>query len=151
MPFYLVFNSLAFHLLLGACSGLPYDSTQQVLRDGKPYINLPTPGRFVLPVFDSEPTVRVEEIRTNRLGYQYGPPLLGNTSVFPTGPLGDAMVQRDKKLWFRDVQYVTDKVNGIEIPQAAQALAKVCDFLGHCWFSVLSLTCVLPGWRYPGS
>ncbi|KAH8722840.1 putative lipoxygenase [Phaeosphaeriaceae sp. PMI808] len=88
-----------------------------------PFINLPTRGRFVLPDFDLQPTVREEEIRTNRIGYQYGPPLLGNTSFFPTGPLGDAMVLRDKQLWFRDVQYVTDKVNKIEIPQAARALS----------------------------
>ncbi|CAI6332244.1 unnamed protein product [Periconia digitata] len=122
---HLFVNGLTFALLSAICLSLPYDGTQQVLSDHKPSINLPTNDGFVLPVFDSKPVSRAEEIRSNRIGYQYGPPLLGNTSYFPTGPLGDAMVQRDKQMWFQDVQYVTEKVNGIEIPQAARALAEI--------------------------
>ena len=80
---------------------------------------------YTLPVFDPNSSERFEEIRINRNGFQYGPPLLGNTSFFPTGVLGDAMVQADKQLWFRDVQYITQKVNTIELPQAARALAEV--------------------------
>ena len=81
--------------------------------------------RYVLPLFDSSWSDRFKEIWTNREGYQYGPPLLGNTSFFPTGVLGDAMVLRDKELWMRDVQYVTEHVNNEELPQAGQALAAV--------------------------
>ena len=81
--------------------------------------------RYVLPLFDSFWSDRFKEIWTNREGYQYGPPLLGNTSYFPTGALGDAMVLRDKELWMRDVKYVTENVNNKELPKASQALAAV--------------------------
>ena len=80
--------------------------------------------RFVLPFSDSFWADRFLEIRRNREGYQYGPPLLGNTSFFPTGILGEARVRNDKQLWFRDVQYITEKVNK-ELPLAGQALATV--------------------------
>ena len=81
--------------------------------------------RFVLPVFDHNLTERTEEIEVNREGYVYGPALLGNTSFFPTGVLGDAMVDEHKRLWFKDVQYVTDHVNNQEIPRALNTLMRV--------------------------
>ena len=97
---------------------------QHVLAPNAP--RAPDDGQgFVLPVFDINWSERYKEIHSNREGYLYGSPLLGNTSYFPTGILGDAMVQRDKQLWFRDVQYVTDNVNNRELPQAVQALAMV--------------------------
>jgi len=98
------------------CLSLPMDFPPQI-PEGISY-------GFVLPEFDINQAGRVEEIRTNREGFQYGPPLLGNTSFFPTGVLGDAMVARDKELWFRDVAYVTESVYR-EWPAAAQALAEV--------------------------
>ena len=97
---------------------------QYVLASNAP--RAPDDGQgFVLPVFDINWSERYKEIHANRKGYLYGPPLLGNTSYFPMGVLGDAMVQRDKRLWFRDVQYVTDNVNNKEWPQAVKALAMV--------------------------
>ena len=80
--------------------------------------------RFVLPFSDSSWADRFLEIRRNRDGYQYGPPLLGNTSFFLTGILGEARVRNDKQLWFRDVQYITENVNK-ELPLAGQDLATV--------------------------
>ena len=80
--------------------------------------------RFVLPFADSSCADRFLEIRRNRDGYQYGPPLLGNTSFFPTGILGEARVRHDKQLWLRDVQYITENVNK-ELSLAGQALATV--------------------------
>ena len=80
--------------------------------------------RFVLPFSDTSWADRFLEIRRNRGGYQYGPPLLGNTSFFLTGILGEARVRNDKQLWFRDVQYITENVNK-ELPLAGQALATV--------------------------
>lgn len=68
---------------------------------------------------------RVQEIINNREGYQYSAPLLGNTSYFAGGVLGEAMGERDKQLWFRDVQYISYNVNNIEWPQADKALAEV--------------------------
>ena len=80
--------------------------------------------RFVLPFSDSSWADRFLDIRRNRDGYQYGPPLLGNTSFFLTGILGEARVRNDKQLWFRDVQYITENVNE-ELPLAGQDLATV--------------------------
>lgn len=114
------FVSLA---VLGQCYALPLGE-QTVLSPGYPRISH---GKdiYALPIFDANATDRFEEIRINREGYQYGEPLLGNTSFFPTGVLGDAKVLSDKQLWFQDVQYITDNVNNIEWPQAARALAEV--------------------------
>jgi hypothetical protein len=147
----LLLTHVVFFLLFHTCASLPYRETQNVVSAGKPTadlptIDLPTSDGLALPVFDSQPVVRAEEIRSDRIGYQYGTPLLGNTSYSPTGPLGDAMVQRDKQQWFRDVQYVTEKLNGnvteklngIEIPRAVNALAKVSLFRSQ--FIFISLT-----------
>ncbi|KAF7165183.1 hypothetical protein CNMCM5623_009449 [Aspergillus felis] len=79
--------------------------------------------QYTLPMFDIKPWERVYEVRLAREGYLYGPPLLGNTSFFPTGVLGDAMVARDKAAWFRDVEYVSNNVYP-EWNKAATALAK---------------------------
>lgn len=91
----------------------------------EPSAALPDDGDhlYTLPMFDIRPWERVSEVRLAREGYLYGPPLLGNTSFFPTGVLGDAMVARDKAAWFRDVEYVTNNVYP-EWDKAATALAK---------------------------
>lgn len=111
----LVFQIASLFFSCG-CLSLPIDSAPQI-PEGISY-------RYVLPEFDINQAGRAEEIRVNREGFQYGPPLLGNTSYFPTGVLGDAMVAKDKELWFRDVAYVTENVYQ-EWPAAAQALAQV--------------------------
>ena len=98
---------------------------QQVLQDQNPRAPEAGLDGFSLPVFDPHAEDREFEIAANREGYQYGPPLLGNTSFFPAGVLGERMVLRDKQLWFEDVAYVTEKVNKVEIPSAARALANV--------------------------
>ncbi|GMG25072.1 unnamed protein product [Aspergillus oryzae] len=103
-------------------AGLPVFPNQAVLR---PSLALPGDNshRYSLPMFDLQPWERVDEIRLARKGYLYGSPLLGNTSFFPTGALGDAMVARDRAQWFRDVGYVTSNVYH-ELDQAAAALMK---------------------------
>ena len=112
-------------LLLGAClscAASPVDEQYRLIQKTIPLAD--DAERFVLPFSDSSWSDRFIEIRQNRAGYQYGPPLLGNTSFFPTGVLGEARVRKDKRLWFRDVQYVTENVNK-ELPLAGQALATV--------------------------
>ena len=104
-----------------ACRAAPI-SEQYILRKQTPLAE--QSKRYTLPLSDSTWAARFREVRINREGYHYGPPLLGNTSFFPTGPLGDAMVQRDKQLWLRDAQFVTDNVEK-ELPLAGQALAAV--------------------------
>ncbi len=84
----------------------------------------PDADLWSLPVFDAKPWMRVNETRLAREGYVYGPPLLGNTSYFPTGVLWDAMVARHKAEWFRDVEYTTKNVYP-EWENAAAALQKV--------------------------
>lgn len=79
---------------------------------------------YVLPIFDNNAPERFEEIRLNRQGFLYGAPLLGNTSFFPTGVLGDAMVEKDKNLWFQDVQHINEMVS-VELPKAARTLIEV--------------------------
>ena len=128
-------------ILVQICYALPLDR-QIVLSAEDPRVPQGK-NTYTLPVFDPNSGERFEEILINRNGFQYGPPLLGNTSFFPTGVLGDAMVQADKQLWFRDVQYITEKVNTIEWPQAARALAEVpFPDLSYYFDTVL----MEPGW-----
>ncbi|TAQ89914.1 hypothetical protein B7494_g1760 [Chlorociboria aeruginascens] len=120
--------------ILGQCYALPL---------GEQITLSPDPGvshgknKFVLAVFDAHAPERFREIRMNREGYQYGSPLLGNTSYFPTGVLGDARVLSDKQLWYQDVQYITNNVNNIEWPQAAQALAEAGGLQNLSSFNVI--------------
>lgn len=120
-----LFNNMLLLTFLVTCyaAGLPVFPNQAVLR---PSLALPGDNshRYSLPMFDLQPWERVDEIRLARKGYLYGSPLLGNTSFFPTGALGDAMVARDRAQWFRDVGYVTSNVYH-ELDQAAAALMKV--------------------------
>ncbi|KAB8252123.1 lipoxygenase [Aspergillus flavus] len=119
-----LFNNMLLLTFLVTCyaAGLPVFPNQAVLR---PSLALPGDNshRYSLPMFDLQPWERVDEIRLARKGYLYGSPLLGNTSFFPTGALGDAMVARDRAQWFRDVGYVTSNVYH-ELDQAAAALMK---------------------------
>ena len=124
---------------------------EQAVLSNAPRVGIPegTPDNgFLLPMFDTEVHSRAEEIRFNREGFLYGPSLLGNASVFPTGALGEAMVKRDKQLWFRDVGYVTEKVNNHEWPKAARALAEVC--LSY-ELQLQEIDMDVPGWGPPES
>lgn len=79
---------------------------------------------FLLPIHDPEPSSRALEISQKRLGYLYGPSLLGNSSYFPTGILGDAMVQQHQHDWYADSFWLVNTVNE-EMPKAATALEAV--------------------------
>jgi hypothetical protein len=48
-----------------------------------------------LPMNDADRAERAREIETTRSGFLYGPSRLGNTSFYPAGPLGNAVVQAD--------------------------------------------------------
>ena len=67
-------------------------------------------GTYVLPIFDHSPAKRAAEIFGNRAGYLYGPSLVGNSSFFLTGPLGDKLVQREVALWYKDATPVNEAV-----------------------------------------
>ena len=66
--------------------------------------------KYVIPVFDPKPSDRADEIKRNRKGYLYGASLIGNTSYFPTGDLGDPMVKEHLDLWYKDAAWVSQKV-----------------------------------------
>ncbi|KAF9769304.1 hypothetical protein IL306_013292 [Fusarium sp. DS 682] len=65
-------------------------------------IGLPLPTEFTLPNEDDEILIRKLEIRKKRKEILYGPSLIGKTSFFMSGPLGDQISQRDQSLWARD-------------------------------------------------
>lgn len=57
---------------------------------------------YSLPMFDPNPAARAAEVKDNREGYLYQPPLLGNSSFFLGGPKGSQLVESDIGLWTND-------------------------------------------------
>lgn len=89
-------------------------------------------SRMVLPMYDHEPWKRISNIQKKQRGYLYGPSLLGNTSFFPGGHLGQLLAQQDGAKWREDAAYVVSNVAKESI-LAADALKKVitiCSCLG---------------------
>lgn len=52
-------------------------------------------SELLLPVYDALPAVRYTLVAEKRHGFLYGTSLMGNTSYFPSGLLGDEMVLKD--------------------------------------------------------
>ncbi|KAL8784965.1 MAG: hypothetical protein Q9195_008831 [Heterodermia aff. obscurata] len=73
-------------------------------------------GTYVLPMFDPNPAARAAELDENRAGYLYGPSLIGNSSFFLTGSLGDQLVQSDVDLWNLDAAPVRAAVQAEATP-----------------------------------
>ena len=67
-------------------------------------------------MFDPNPAARATEIQQNRAGYLYGPSLIGNSSFFLTGPLGDQLVQAEVALWNKDAAPVRAAVQAEATP-----------------------------------
>ncbi|KAH7146704.1 lipoxygenase [Dactylonectria estremocensis] len=65
-------------------------------------IGLPSPTGYTLPNEDDEILIRKLEIQKKRKEILYGPSLIGETSFFPSGQLGDQISQRDQSLWLQD-------------------------------------------------
>lgn len=79
---------------------------------------------YSIPTCPQNGTARQQAIAVKRTGYLYGPSLMGNTSYFPSGSLGDAMVERDIAQW--TVDYTTmQKLATEDAEGALQALAQV--------------------------
>ncbi|KAK4450631.1 lipoxygenase [Podospora aff. communis PSN243] len=78
---------------------------------------------MLLPIFDNEPDQRVREIQRKREGYLYGRSLLGNTSHYPEGLLGDAMSMEHQQRWYEEAQTLKDAVYG-EAGMAYMAVAQ---------------------------
>ncbi|KAL8699573.1 MAG: hypothetical protein Q9224_001352 [Gallowayella concinna] len=73
---------------------------------------------YVLPQFDPNPSQRAAEIATDRVGYLYGPSLIGNSSFFPTGTLGDKRVAADVALFDKNATYITVSIENEKKPVA---------------------------------
>ncbi|MCJ1260456.1 hypothetical protein MMC22_000317 [Lobaria immixta] len=73
-------------------------------------------------MFDPGPLERSEELKRNQAGYVYGPSLIGNTSYFPTGTLGNELVAKDLAMWEQDAVYI-QKAIAEDAPLAREALA----------------------------
>lgn len=127
---------LHFSWLLFACEvlGLPSNNKRSLYHQSGPQQQRPLglgpvdPGdgtsRIVLPIFDSEPLRRKREIERKQEGFQYGTSLLGNTSYFPAGDLGNAMVQKDQEEWYADAEWLKNAVYK-DAELAGQALYRV--------------------------
>ena len=48
-------------------------------------------------------------------GFLYGPSLLGNSSYFPTGLLGDVMAKQHQDQWYEDAMWLVDTVHEEEV------------------------------------
>lgn len=81
-------------------------------------------GQYTIPLFDPNPSERAQEIKRNRAGYLYGPPLIGKSSFSLTGTLGDKKVADDLALWKADAAPIGEAV-AKEAPLAAAAVAAV--------------------------
>ena len=73
-------------------------------------------GSYVLPMFDPNPAARTAELARNRAGYQYGPSLIGNSSFFLTGSLGDQLVKSEIDLWNQDAAPVREAIRAESTP-----------------------------------
>ena len=87
-------------------------------------------GAFSLPIEDNSPSTRVLDIERKRQGYLYEPSLLGNTSWFPTGILGKAMVQQHMDQWLQDASWLTSVVE--EEVNTATATLKKASSIRSC-------------------
>lgn len=88
-------------------------------------------SKFTISAGDTFSSLRALEIERKRQGYLYGPSLLGNTSYFPTGIMGDAMVQQHIDEWLQDASWMNSVVEE-EAKSAARALSKAGDILWLC-------------------
>ena len=73
-------------------------------------------GSYVLPMYDPNPAARAAELARNRAGYQYGPSLIGNSSFFLTGTLGDQLVKNEIDLWNQDAEPVREVIRAESTP-----------------------------------
>lgn len=83
-----------------------------------------TTQQLVLPMNDPNASQRAQDIQTKQQGYLYGPSLMGNSSWFPSGPLGEAMIKRDAALFKTDLDFVKAEA-ARDIKSAGAALAAV--------------------------
>ena len=72
--------------------------------------------KYTLPQFDRNPSQRHDEVALNHAGFLYGPPLIGNSSFFPKGTLGDQRVNADLVTFTQNAAFIN---HSIETEQGA--------------------------------
>ena len=82
---------------------------------------------YILPMFEKDPTAREEQVAVHREGYLYGPPLMGNSSYFPAGKLGDALVQEQLKTFNPEAEELNNVIEA-ETKAASAAVAQVRSY-----------------------
>jgi len=86
-----------------------------------------------LPQLDSDPAARAQAIQVKGQGYLYGPALLGGP-FFPSGSLGQTLIQNDLALFAVDEGYINASINN-DILLVEQAIGAVNStlILIFCW------------------
>ena len=82
--------------------------------------------KYTLPQFDPNPSQRLEEVALNHAGFLYGPPLIGNSSFFPTGNLGGARVSEDVVAFVQNAASITQSIEA-EQGAVVQKVTQVLD------------------------
>ena len=67
-------------------------------------------SKYSLPQFDHDPSQRREEVATNHAGFLYGAPLIGNSSFFPTGTLGEQRWKADVAVFMQNADFITKSI-----------------------------------------
>lgn len=96
----LVFLLIGLFALGDTVLGLASQSPNQILS---------SPG-YTLPQLDPNPSLRAQEVAINHAGFLYGPPLIGNSSFFPAGKLGNQRVGTDVIAFQRNAAFITQSI-----------------------------------------
>ena len=101
--------SKSFLTTLFACSGLVLGSAPP---PSNPSLVSPkyVEPKYSLPQFDRNPSQRLEEVALNHAGYLYGPSLIGNSSFFPNGTLGNQRVGADVNTFMLNAAFITTSI-----------------------------------------
>lgn len=128
----LYFTNMLPHLSYLLCAGVAVGTAATILTreqlhpqalhqrsiDGSPN----TTQQLVLPMNDPNPSQRAQDIQTKQQGYLYGPSVMGNSSWFPSGPLGEAMIKRDAAVFKTDLDFViAEAARDMKVADAALA------------------------------
>lgn len=65
---------------------------------------------YILPQFDPNPSQRAQGVVINRAGFSNGPSLIGNSSFFPAGTLGDQRVKTDIAGFIQNAAFITQAI-----------------------------------------
>ena len=86
---------------------------------------------YSLPQFDPNPSQRAQAVASNHAGYLYGTSLIGNNSLFPTGPLGGKRVAADIQAFIQNAAPITMSIEK-EAPAVEAAVTKVNTCCSPC-------------------